>query len=174
MRVTGYQLRETLRRWELRRKATEAEFRDSIYGFADESKSLPISVGGNLARCEKACARLQEVQQRYNQVVVMTGSESLAYCVKAIGGLGRLEKLWRDAAIEQKDRFDRREARQRLADSEYAVRRISTQAALALADKAATEAGAMRAAIAKANNTEIEIQQLGITEADYQELFGVP
>jgi hypothetical protein len=169
MQVTGYQLREALRRWELRRKAAEAQFRDSIYAFKDDEKTLPVRASDELALCEDACAILQVTQQRYNQLVFVGDSprRSLAYCVKTIGAMGRHEKLWREATIDQKDRYERRESRQRNADAEYATRQVTVKIALDMADKFSILAAKMRAGIAVANGEAISIERLDLTEADY-------
>jgi len=174
MKLTGYQLREALRRWELRRKAAEAQFRECIWVFPGEEKIHPREAGGELALCEDACAVIQEAQQRYNMIVPLGNPplKSLAYGVKAIGGYGRLEKLWRDTAVEHKDRYEQRESRQRTADSVHAVRQISVRDALKIAHKAAETAGNIRAAIGSANNTVVESDRLNLTEEDCATFFG--
>jgi hypothetical protein len=103
MEVTGYKLREALRRQTLRRETASSQFNDSLKKFPDEEKATPDDVIKKVRSAEEAIATLQVAQTRYNLAVrvEVPGSrvqKTLLECIKRIGGLGRIEKTWRSAA----------------------------------------------------------------------------
>ncbi len=162
MKTTGYKLREAIRTWELRRKIANDTFDRSLARFPGEDKASPENVHASFVKADRAIAKLQTFQSIYNlKVAVSVLGESMTLCeaVKAIGGAGRAEKLWRTAAVEKADRYSYR-GEVRNKDEIHAERTISYESAGALAAKAARFAGALRAGIAAANATEIDIEGL--------------
>lgn len=161
MRVDGYQIRDALRRWNLRLIASSKQFAESLFIFSGEVKAQPSEVVKTFEEADQAIAKLQELQQYYNlqvKVSVQGREISLSRAVKQVGGAGRIEKMWRDAAIDKSgDRYSYRDERSRNKENEYANRQISTKQALELADAAARYASALRSAVARGNNTELEI-----------------
>ena len=159
MQVNGYQLREALRRWNQRRELAAKQFKQSLYSF-DEEGPLPSAFARDAENADQAVAKLQEAQQRYNlDVKVDEGKMSLALAVKMLGGAGRLEKLWRDAADPDvgKRRPWASDVLVRKADEVHAIRMVDSQAASQNADRFAAIAGKLRADIARANGVSIEL-----------------
>jgi len=163
MLVTGYDLREALKRWTLRKDTASRQFNNTIFAFDDENKPSPTSVAQDFTKADCAVALLQEAQQRYNlavQITVKGQSMSLAMAVKSIGGAGRLEKMWRFATTDTgRDRYSIRETTRR-ADDIVARRVISPEECMEKADAAARFASALRSAVASANGNKLPIEQL--------------
>ncbi len=162
MKVTGYQLREAIRRWSGVVDVTAKQFPDSIWGFdSDELDAKPKTIAAEYEEADLAIATLETAQQFYNQqIMVNVGGQrmTLSTAVKRVGGAGRLEKLWRNAATDSgRDRWSNRE-RTRSKDTEVATRSISAADCLAAARKASQFAGNLRAAIAMGNSKELEIE----------------
>jgi hypothetical protein len=163
MQVTGYALREAIRRQQLRRDTIAAQFSDTLYVFEGEEKQSPDEVAAALMKAERTVAALQRAQDEYNLHVKVTGKligeMTLCTAVKLVGGTGRLEKMWRTAAVPKQDCYDT----ERMVRNKDDVRARSTMNVRDLTDraaKAASYAGALRAAIAEANSTKIEIEGL--------------
>ncbi len=176
MQVTGYQIREALRRWNLRRDAESALFEDSLRRFPDDEKPAPKTVIENFTAADRAIALLQVAQDRYNLAVTIEvkwgdgrgvngiDTMTLAEAVKLVGGAGRVEKMWRSAANPQKDRYASREE-VRNPDEVRAKPVMKTGDILVEADKSARYAGALRQAIALANGREIDLSDEGLSKA---------
>jgi hypothetical protein len=167
MKVTGYMLREAIKRHELRRDVAARSFNDSLKAFPGEVKDNPADIVEQFLAAERATAALQTAQMRYNLAVKIDlyghgwdrTTMTLAEAIKLIGGEGRVEKMWRSAAgPSKKDRY--------YSDDEIdpshirAQPTIKPQEAVKLATVAGKRAGALRAAIATANATEVEIEDL--------------
>ncbi len=160
MKVSGYQIREALKRQELRRSALQLQAKDSLWKFTGETKSTPQEIMAKLEAAETAIATLQTLQDRYNLQTTVLGVP-LTRAVKQVGAAGRLEKLWRELAMSSgNDVFHRGAVTERNKESEFAVKQISIDEAMKKAFEAATIAGNLRAAIAKANANEIEFEGL--------------
>jgi hypothetical protein len=90
--VNGYQLREAIRKWELRRVTLANQFTDVLTAYPNEKKPKPEAVAEDLLVAENAVAQLQTAQQEYNLAVtvdVQGTKMTLAHAVKLIGGAGR-------------------------------------------------------------------------------------
>src|SRR5579885_1022293 len=101
MKVTGYQIREAIRKQELQRDTVISQFNASLFKFEGEEKLSPDDVAKMFTQAEQAIANLQTGLARYNLYVVIDvlgDKMTLAEGVKRLGGAGRLEKLWREAA----------------------------------------------------------------------------
>jgi len=171
MKVTGYMLREAIKQHELRRDTAASAFDGSLKKFPNEDKEAPGALVDKFLVAEKAIAKLQTAQMRYNLAVVVqvTGlgpydgdrtDLTLAEAIKTVGGCGRAEKMWRSAANpNKKDRYG-------YNDDELdptrvrAVATIKPSEAMAQATVAGKRAGNLRAAIATANAKEVEIEDL--------------
>ena len=163
MKTTGYKLREEIRKFELQRDTAINMFKDSLHVFEGESKADPLSLMQKFRDAEFAVVTFQEAQQRYNLKVnidVQGKKISLAIAVKMLGGAGRAAKLWRDVVAEKEDRHSYRNTLERSKDTEVAKRVVKYDFALKEANKADAYAGALRAAIATGNATEVEIEGL--------------
>lgn len=166
MQVTGYALREAIRRWELVRDTAYSQFEDTLTAFPNESKPLPATVAEIITKAEGAIAALQSAQQRYNLIVLINaGGQEMTLCegVKRLGGAGRYEKLWRGAAGGgKKERYYHHDPLTRKSDEIHAVRTISADACMNLAKAAARFASELRSAIAVGNATRMSLDTLKV------------
>lgn len=155
MEINGYMLREALKKLAIRADSSAKNFEDSLHAFKGEEKTHPTEVMKNYLDAEKDIARLQRIQDEYNikvQVDVHGEKMSLCEAVKRVGGAGRAEKLWRNAAVPHKDRFAYREE-VRKADEERPHKVMSPKELMDAHSKGASYAGALRNAIALGNST---------------------
>jgi hypothetical protein len=167
MKVTGYMLREAIKQHELRREAAYRAFNDALKVFPGEVKDSPVSIVEQLLAAERAIAALQTAQMRYNLAVRVElyghgwdrTAMTLGEAIKLVGGESRAEKLWRSAAGPKKDKY-RYESDEIDPTHVRAQPTIKPQEAVKLATAAGKRAGALRAAIATANATEVEIEDL--------------
>jgi hypothetical protein len=165
--VNGFMIRDAMNRWNLKRDTANKQFPNSLYAFDDDEGNLaPEEVIRNYAEADEAYAQLQVIQQAYNAKITINYQDrkiSLALGVKLIGGAGRIEKMWRSAIAEKRDRYSDGPPRERTKDSQYAKRQISPKEAMSGAEVAAKSAATLRSTIAKANGTDIDVRELGIT-----------
>jgi hypothetical protein len=163
MKVTGYQIREAIRKHELSRDTAAKLFKKSQHVFeGDEEKAHPKDIMNAFTGAELAVVSLQEAQQRYNlAVTVDVQGEKMTLCsaVKRLGGAGRVEKMWRDAVCEKEDRYGYND-RERQEGTIVAKRVVPHRDAIEAANKAAGFAGALRAAVAMGNSTVVEVEDL--------------
>lgn len=133
MQITGFQIREALKRWNLRLETADKQFKNSLWAFEGEQMIAPLEVGKNFKEADEAVARLENLQQRYNQKVevdVLSKKMTLGLAVKMIGGAGRREKMWRLAATDTgRDRYSYRDMT-RKADDIQATRQVTVEEAM--------------------------------------------
>jgi hypothetical protein len=164
MKINGYKLRESLKRWQTRRDTVSSQFNGSLKKFEGDDKLTPGDVMDRFLQAEAEISKLQTEQMRYNlevkvSVPTLAGGQktiTLAEAIKCVGGLGRAEKMWRSASTEVTDRFGYRDEDTREADKVYARRTISLEEAGKLSTDVGRVAGAFREAIASGNAFEIE------------------
>jgi hypothetical protein len=164
MKVTGIQLREAIKRWNLRKDAAAAQFSESLWQFEDDKGcTSPVDLMNTFQAAESAIARLQVAQTRYNLAIRVTvqGDEmTLCEAVKRVGGAGRAQKMWRTTAVDKgRDRYSYREMT-RKTDEVRAQRQVSVKDALTEASKTAVLAGQFRNVIAVGNTETVEIEDL--------------
>jgi hypothetical protein len=165
MKTTGYALREAIKQHELRKDTAAGAFDGSLKMWPGENKEPPTTIVDTFLRAEAAIAKLQTVQAKYNltvQVEFDGRKMPLSEAIKLIGGIARVEKMWRSVAAPKKDRYgyDRDE---RQAGVTVAVATMTSSEAVKLAQAAAKRAGALRATIATANAQEVEIENLDLS-----------
>jgi len=164
MNVTGYKLREALRRWQLRRDTASGQFSKVLIAFPNEKKPSPYEIAEQVLTAELSIANLQAAQSYYNsQVRVMVGATeiTLLECIKRVGGLGRVEKMWRTAATVKEDRYaSLHDIRTRKADEVVAERTVTYEEAGKNAAELGQRLGAYREAIAIGNAREVDIPNL--------------
>lgn len=166
MKVTGYLLREAIRKWELRRDSAANMFNESLHKFDGEDKLSPDEVSARFTNAEESVSKLQEAQARYNLLVkvsVQNRNITLLEAVKRIGGAGRSEKMWRTATSPKKDPYSYRDNTERDNSKERAKSVLSTEEREDRAHKAAAFAGIVRAAIATGNGTEVDSEVIGLS-----------
>jgi len=179
MRVTGYQIREAINRWSIRKTVIHKQFNESVWAFQGEEKQKPQEIVELMAQANRTWARLKEIQQFYNRTVTLThGGQSISLClaVQMLPGLGQIEKMYRDASTNTRwDRYSSYDCQHsRSKDSEYATRQITMKDALAKVEESSRSASSLRNAIARANTQEIEIgtsNTVQITQEEYRLLF---
>lgn len=174
--INGYQIREGIKRFILQRDAAAAAFKDSLFSFEDEEKDGPEQVMSLFETADRNLARLEELQQLYNQSILcnVQGQQiSLSLCVKLVGGAGRREKMWRESALGKKDRYSYHDdpVRERDNSKVYSKRTLSVKDCSDLSQKAAKYASAIRNAIARGNSTDVSVEKLNVTIEEYKALF---
>ena len=163
-KVSGFQIREALKVLEMRKGAIVSQFKPSLYKFEDEDKESPVEIAEAVNKAEANIARMQTAQAEYNLAVKVEvqGTEiTLLEAIKLVGGAGRMEKSWKDAAtVRRRARYEREEEQTRSNDETYAKPTIDRAESLAKATEASKYASALRAAIATGNQKKIEIDGL--------------
>lgn len=167
--VTGYQIREAIKRWRIRADVAAKQFNESLWVFESDkgAKATPEQVAKNFAEADRAVAVLQQLQDEYNTRITIrvNGKDlSLALAVKLLGGAGRLENMWRKAATDagsesRYSRFHERPQMSRKTDEEYARRAVPQDKAIRFSDEAAQYASALRSGIALGNSQKITVGQ---------------
>lgn len=164
MEITGYKIREALRRLTLRRDTAASQFKPSLHTFEGEKKPAPDEVIERVERTESAIAQLQVVQMRYNLAVHVDvpgeGRLTLAHCIKRIGGLARIEKSWRSAATVKEDRYALDNGLSRDKGTERAVRQISVDDASIRAERFDQRLATLREIIAVGNAHKVDMEDL--------------
>jgi hypothetical protein len=162
MKITGYQLREAIKMWQLRKTTAEGLFTDSLAKFTGETKDTPTVMAAIIQQAEESIARLQVLQMRYNLQVQMViadlGEMSLAMAIKFSGVVSRIEKIWAGAATASRDPYENRRVRDPQQDR--AEPTITPKEILAETSKSTKRAGALRTAIGAGNTREVEIEDL--------------
>ena len=165
MNTNGFLLREAIRRWELRRDTFIKAFPTTLYKFENESKANPEETAKAFLDAETAIAKLQCSQSRYNlKVVVNVFDEKITLCeaVKRLGGAGRIEKLWREAVSPKQERYSYNDPTERDSTKERASWVMDAKGIINRANKAGAFVGALRAAIAKGNGTDVDVSEIGL------------
>lgn len=169
MKVTGYQLREARKQWELRRDTSARAFNGALKKFEDETKDTPREIVEQFLTAERAIASLEVAQMQYNLAVhvdVDGKKITLAEAVKLIGGEARAEKMWRTASGPVPERYGYQNSDERDPTKLIAKSTITAKEATSLASSSAKRAGAYRAAIAVGNAREVEIEGLDTSLLD--------
>lgn len=181
-KVTGYGLKEIIKKLERRRDTAKSQFEEALYYFegdvpgAEEDPTAPVrrsapdgkwaeknarELASKYDDLERMIAQIQTVQAEYNAGITITvqGQKiTLNHAIKLLGGAERIEKLWQKAAeIENSGSRYYSPDRVRVAGQEHAKRAISSNDAITESEKASTFVGALRAAVAVANSTEKEM-----------------
>lgn len=162
MKVTGYKIREALKIWQTRRDTAEGQFKGTLIHFEGDEVKDPKEISNHIAEAEAALSRLQVLQVRYNLQVTTSvdglDDITLLECIKRIGGLGRLEKMWRSASRKPEDRYG--DPTVRTKDTVVAKRSISYDDAAKITTAYGKQAAALREAIAVGNATSVEFENL--------------
>lgn len=165
-KVTGYGLKEIVKKLERRRDTAKSQFEEALYYFEGETASEVAQKNAQgLAKkyedLERQIAQVQTLQAEYNagiSITVQGQKYTLSHAIKLLGGAERIEKLWQKAAeIENSGSRYYSPDRVRVAGQEHAKRSISSNEAITESEKASTFVGALRAAVAVANSTEKEM-----------------
>lgn len=164
MKITGYQLREAIKVWQLRKTAAEAAFTDSLTKFKDEVKEEPAEVAERLVEAETAIVRLQVAQARYNLAVLVSVAGipddiTLAEVIKLAGATSRIEKVW-SGATSTLSMNTRHSYGVRDPNHDHAKASITPKDILERTSALTKRAGALRAALGAGNTREVDIENL--------------
>jgi hypothetical protein len=157
MQVTGYMLQNRLRELSHLHGLASKQFDDGKYLFSDEEAPSAAVAFELFQKVEDKICRLQTLQLYYNLacMVEVQGSEmTLAEAVKRVGGAGRMEKMWRSAAVPKRDRYSSEKAISRSREEEYAKPTVNVGEALYNATAAGRWASSLREAIQVGNSTQ--------------------
>lgn len=161
MKVTGYTLREVIKRWRNKRDILAKQFPETIWAFEGDRKQAPSEIAKQFLDADRAVARLEAAQEQYNIQVKGPNDEPLAVLIKQIGGWSRLESLWsKEATDKASDRYTYGRGgsdRVRAADAIVAKRQVGSDECRAAADSASKSAMQLRGEVAKLNTTEIDM-----------------
>lgn len=165
MKVTGYKLREAMKRWQLRRDSAVSQFQASLIGFPGEERPKPLDLGAAGLAAEGAIAGLQAAQARYNAAITVTcdgAPFSLLEAVKLYGGMQRIEKMWRAASTIKREKYYRLSdpEKSRKVDEVTAQRTISYEDAAKQAMIAGARVASLREAISVGNAREVDLPGL--------------
>ncbi len=168
MQVNGHKIQYAIRELEHRKTILFSQFKESIWTFNEDGKGDPVALMQEYGKIEETIVRLQTAQQRYN-LAVKVGGQSLAKAVRLVGGLGRIEKAWRECAKDTgSDRDYGYRRNQRDTNTQYGIRTISVEQSIKLAREAAKRAAECREVIAVGNTTAVETSEIGITDSDFE------
>jgi hypothetical protein len=162
MKINGYKLRESMKRFELQRDAAEVRFPHSLYAFEGDKKDSADSIMKSLTEAEEGIANLQTVQAMYNlkvKVNVQGTLMTLTNAIKLMGGATRAENLWKVASGTKKTRgsYEIPPSMVRDANQTLAYATMTPKELLERVTKASAYAAALRSAIAQGNATEMDM-----------------
>ena len=162
--VSGYKIREAIRQLEVKKSALRNQFNSAFYVFEDEDKLAPVEIGNAIDVIESQIARLQEVQARYNlevQVPFKGDEISLLRAIKLVGGKGRIEGMWRKVSNPKSRRYSYDDnvggPSERRDDVTVSKAVMKDSECTDEAIKSMELAGALRAAIANGNTTQLSM-----------------
>jgi hypothetical protein len=169
MKTNGHQLQQAIREKKALLEVLNSQLAEALKQFEGEDKGNPLMISKEILEVESSLVKLQCGQDRYNETIVGNYDDrktaSLGWAIKMVGGVGRMEKFWRNAAAPKRDRYAYN-ADERSKENEYAKPMVSPQDALAEHKKYSQLASRLRAFIAQANTEEIDPVTLGISPND--------
>jgi len=166
MQLTGYTFKEAIKMAILELTTVRSTFDESLQAFAGEERQDPVEIAKRIEELEGQIAQLQTAQAEYNLTVTVEVkgidgvkvSMSLGAAIRLVGGMGRLAKMWRNAASGKSvDRWDRGRQQTRNKDTEVAQPTMKRADALVLAKSYSKFAAALGNAISVGNTTRLDI-----------------
>jgi len=167
MTINGYKLQQAIREAIADRDTQAARFEPALSYFPGEPKGDPREIARRFNEAERRLCSLQTAQTCYNlavKVTVMGQSMSLCEAIKLVGGAGRLEKMFRMAGSEKKERYSYREDT-RQEGTIVAQKTLTLEEIDAERKTAHRWAAALRTAIASGNATERELRNISDDES---------
>jgi len=165
VKVTGYQLREAIRRTALDRDTSFASFKASQTAFPGEVKE-PTKAMEAYLEAEEKLARLQAAQDQYNLTVKADDGQTLAFIVNFIGGLGRSAKGWREMATPKVDRYSFHSEATRSTTDIVAAPTLDRDTVVRQAKLIDKTFSHYRALVGTLNNVQLEIEGLSPADLD--------
>lgn len=171
MKINGNKLREAIRDQQLVRDSINSKFNATLFKFDDEVKASPESIASELALVESRIAGLQTLQKQFNvtaQVTVDGVQVPLERAIKAIGGLERIEALWKNAMPyvqrDERRRIVKRDVPQATTvvmssshDYEDAKPTVTADQVLSFTQAAVKRVNAYKSAIANGNAVSVDM-----------------
>lgn len=174
MQVNGFKLQLVLKRLTAQRELELSRFGDTLWVFeGDDGKATPDQVAERYLELERKIAKVQVAQTVYNNSITIEpeGFEPmpLQHAVKFIGGLTRLERLWK-STVKPKEtpRWARSDDGQKVRDKEkdYARARLNTDELMKRTMDLNKLVSNLRGAIQTGNGTVVDVKDLGLTADD--------
>ena len=156
---TGYEIKEAIAKWVVRRDIANKAFTSSIWAFDNDDKPQPGSAFDAYKNAEIAIAKLECLQDVFNlnvRLEVQGTQTTLAECVKLRGSAQRMSEMWRNATQEVEHIYSRT-IRVRKQDDVYAKKQVSRGDGVAEVEKATNYLSAIKAAIAAGNARKIQV-----------------
>ncbi len=166
MKVNGYQLKEAIKRWEARKEPLLREFRNSFFRKASQTGRMPSEIEKDILKTENSICALQEAQAKYNLQITVSyflfGEEqrmTLMSAVKMIGGVGRMEGLWKAESSKEEDPYDSQRLHYGATNAQYEwpKRTMLIKDIVETAANKNAQLTALRAGIAEANSKELNL-----------------
>ena len=157
--VNGFQIQQAIREAKAERDQASARFTPSLRHFPGDVVMDPRHVAADFQAAEERLSQLQALQAKYNLCVKVTviGNEiTLLEAIKKVGGLGRLEKMWRSAAAPKADRYGYRDET-RDKDAVVSVPTVTYDVASKKRAEVSHYASALRSAIQMGNANVVEL-----------------
>ena len=160
--VTGYMIRTGIETATRHRDGLVSLFKNSTKKFSGEEKDDLKAISKNLEQAELNLVELQVIQDLYNQAVVVNNPSfggdrfTLSQAIKMVGGLSRMEKIWKDAG-ETTDRIYGRHD-QRVEGTEYATLAVPVKESTAISESFSKRKSTLSRLISEANGTKINMQ----------------
>lgn len=170
MKISGFGLQLALKRLTAQRELELARFGETLYQFEGEKKPHPDEVAEKYLQLERKIAKVQSAQAKYNSGIDL-GPMSLQEAVKFIGGLTRLERLWKgQVKPKETPRWMGGEGNSKIRDKEkdYAMAVFSTDELMTRAMRTNGQVAELRAAIQRFNANEKTLEELGLSPADLE------
>lgn len=167
MKVNGFQIREAIKQWTLKREMATKLFNDAGFAFPGETKITPSIRANEVEQADQAVANLESFQQAFNasQNVDFNGKTiTLSQAVKMVAGVGRMENLWK--AYASKGLVGQATTRHsygvetvdiRKDGETHAVRTTPLETCVQEATRFARQQAALRAQIASANGRQTDV-----------------
>lgn len=162
-RVNGYKLQHAIKELKEKRGVLFAVFDDCTRKFKDETKRDPGVVASEIEECEAAIVALQAAQALYNSSVAVElfGQKvPLLIAIKMVGGLGRVEGIWRDVVkkLSGGNRTSYQPLQTRDVDNEIEQFTVSLEVAQKKLQEASRRNQECREIVASGNAQWVEIE----------------
>lgn len=154
MKLNGYKIQQALREAESLRTVLASQFTENQRYFASAGPAPDLKATmERYVKAEDRISALQVAQAQYNCAVKLDNGMSLLHAIKAIGGAGRIEKMWRDSMTVAKTYFDdtKRDG------EEHKRSALEPEKALSFSKAASRNAAHLRMLIQTGNATEVDI-----------------
>lgn len=155
MKLNGYKIQQALREAEGLRTVLAGQFTENQRYFASAGPAPDLKATmDRYSKTEDRIAALQVVQAQYNTTVTLDNGMTLLHAIKAIGGAGRIEKMWRDSMTTAKPGyFDDT----RRTGEEHKLSTIDPEKALSFSKAASRNTAHLRMLIQTGNATQVDI-----------------